>query len=270
MNQENIELETLSEEWYNKTITLLEIKNAVKSLNNNKSAGLDGVYNEHIKDTFEYFQEWWVIYINNIFNKGKISDTWRTGKMKTLYKGKGCVKDPNMYRGIALMSISYKLYTKILNNRILDNIDTLLPNNKVGFRRGRNCQAAIKILRNKIQDTLNTSKGCLYCIFVDFSKAFDSIDRKILLETLKNINIKGKMYNSIKNIISNFLKIDNGVETSNNILQQNIGVIQGDPLSSTLFLVSIKSLSDLLTNREVSILMFADDLAIYSTDLKEL
>lgn len=267
-NENESVLSTSSNEWYDQEISLLEIQRAMKSLKNKKSAGLDGVFNEHLKETFEYFQDWWLIYMNSILNKGTISEIWRIGKLKTLYKGKGNVNDPNMYRGISLMSVTYKLYTKILNNRILNNIDNLLPNEQFGFRRGRNCESAIEILRSKIREHLSLPRGNMYAVFVDFQKAFDSLDRKLLLQTLQQTNIKGKIYNSIKNIISsNFIQIDNGVETSNNAIQQNIGVIQGDPLSSTLFLIYVKSLPETLNSPFVYTLMYADDLVIFSISL---
>lgn len=266
---DNTLTDTHNEEWYNESITLNEISDAVKSLKNKKGSGLDQVFNEHIKKSFDYFQDWWVIYLNNLLEKGEIPDAWRTAKLKTLYKGKGNLSDPNMYRGIALMSTTYKLFTKILNNRITQNLDSSLPQEQFGFRRGKNCQQAIGTLRSDIKCNLEKPKGKTYCVYVDFEKAFDSLDRKILLQSIYNAGVQGKIFNSIKNIISaNFLKLDNGVETSKSIIEQNIGVIQGDPLSSTLFILYVMSLPDSIKNTEhVNTLMFADDLVIYSENI---
>ncbi|KAI5721369.1 hypothetical protein M8J77_019893 [Diaphorina citri] len=271
IHEEESPVDTSGEEWYNQDITLCELQNAIKSLKNKKAAGLDQVFNEHVKETFDYFQEWWLIYMNNLLNTGTIPTCWRTAKLKTLYKGKGNIKDPNMYRGIALISVTYKVYTKILNNRIINNIDSGLPNEQYGFRKARNCQQAIEVLRIKIKENLDKPKGKMYCTFVDFQKAFDSINRNLLLKTLKDTNIKGKIYNAVRNIISsNFLQVDNGTETSNKTLCQNIGVIQGDPLSATLFIIYVKTIPETIKKSDVDTLMYADDLVLFSNNLAAL
>lgn len=265
--------ETTELMWYNNEININDLHKAISSLKNNKASGLDQIYNEHLKITFDYFQDWWLLYLNNLFDKGLIPDLWRNGKLKILYKGKGNINDPNMYRGIALTSVAYKLYTRIINNRIIENIDCNLPMEQYGFRIGKNCQQAISILRKKAKDSLQKEKGHLYCLFVDFHKAFDSVNRDILLKTLiKEAGIKGKILNAIQNIISrNFLKIDNGIETTSDAIEQTIGIIQGDPLSSTLFVIYVMSLPNVIKVAEsINSLMYADDLVIYTENILDL
>lgn len=222
-----------SDKWYNQEITHNEIQQAVKSLKNRKAPGMDHIFNEHIKSTYNFFKYWWFFFLNNLLSNSSIPDSWRTAKINILYKGKGDSTDPNNYRGIALLCVTYKLYTKILNNRIMMNIDSKLPAEQYGFRNAKNCQQAINILRSTATEILSKPGKSLYCLFVDFCKAFDSIDREILLEQMKNLEIKGKVFNAIANILSkNYLKINNGIEKSNKDIKQQIGVIQGDPVSS--------------------------------------
>lgn len=260
------------DKWYNKGITDFEIENAMKLLKNRKAPGNDQVFNEHIKSTYNYFKFWWLMYLNNLFNNATIPDTWRTATINILYKGKGNSSDPNNYRGIALLSVTYKLYTKILNIRIMTHIDSKLPPEQYGFRNAKNCQQAINILRTTASEILRKPKGSLYCVFVDFCKAFDSINRHILLEKLKDFDIKGKLFNAIRNILSiNYLQIDNGIEKSNNLIKQQIGVIQGDPISSTLFLIYIAKIPEILNKIDtINVLMFADDLVFFSEHLESI
>ncbi|KAI5716031.1 hypothetical protein M8J77_026325 [Diaphorina citri] len=259
------------DEW-SKEINPFEISKAVKQMKNKKAAGPNKIYNEHIKLTFEYFQDWWYLYLNLIFDIGLIPDIWRNAYLKVLYKGKGDTKDANSYRGISLLDTAYKLYTKILNERIMKVIDNKLPDEQFGFRRNRSCQKAISILRHDIKETLNKQKGAMYTLFIDFQKAFDSLDRQILIESLHSIDIKGKTFRAITNIITqNYLTLHNGIETSKEPIKQSKGIIQGDPLSTTMFLIYISSLPKIFHKyQSIKCLMFADDLVVYSEKLEDL
>ncbi|KAL1446221.1 hypothetical protein WDU94_003695, partial [Cyamophila willieti] len=83
--------------------------------------------------------------------------------------------------------------------------------------------------------------------------------------------IQGKIFIAVKNILSeNFLTIDNGLETSERI-KQSIGIIQGDPLSSTLFLIYVMTLPrKIMKTDSIKTIMFADDLVIYSENIEDL
>lgn len=61
-------------EWYNQEITNQEITKAIKSLKNNKAPGADAIFNEHT--SYEFFQDWWHLYLNHIFNSNTIPDMY--------------------------------------------------------------------------------------------------------------------------------------------------------------------------------------------------
>lgn len=138
------------------------------------------------------------------------------------------------------MPLEDSIFTKILNNKIMEKMNTKLPEEQYGFRSNRNCQKGILQLTNDLAHALTQSKGAICAVFIDFEKALDNIDRKTLINTLNDISVKGKILKCISNIISsNSLTIDNGVEQGKTTVIQRKGVIQGDPLSSTLFLLYI-------------------------------
>ena len=87
------------------------------------------------------------------------------------------------YRGISLLPIAAKIYNKLLLNRLLPKVDPLLRNNQNGFRAGRSTLSQILALRRIIEEITNCNKEAVF-IFVDFSKAFDSIDRDKMFEIL--------------------------------------------------------------------------------------
>lgn len=88
------------------------------------------------------------------------------------------------YRGICPMLISEKFYNKIILNHLVPFVETLLRNNQNGFRRGRSTLSQILCLRRLIEESKSSNRD-LAIVFVDFSKAFDSVDIDKMFEILK-------------------------------------------------------------------------------------
>ena len=120
--------------------------------------------------------------------EGKIiPDDWTKAIIIKLAK-KGTLNDCNNWRGITLLSISSKLMTKIIIQRITDAIDKQLREEQAGFRKGRGCINQIFALRNIIEQCTEWQRQ-LYINCVDFQKAFDSINRKSLWRILRAYGI---------------------------------------------------------------------------------
>ena len=95
------------------------------------------------------------------------------------------------YRGISLMPIAAKIYNKMILNRVVPFVEPLLRKNQNGFRRGRSTLSQILCLRRIIEECKLSNRD-LALVFVDFSKAFDSIDRNKMFEILKLYGIPEK------------------------------------------------------------------------------
>ena len=156
--------------------------------------------------------------------------------MKLLYKGKGDPEDPNNYRGVALENTMFKILTKILTDRLTTTVDSLIPENQFGFRPHRSTIQAITALLEAIEEALRHPRGKYHVVFIDYSKAFDLLDRSIITTKLREI--VGEE-NTTTRLIGDMLKnnkiiIKDAVSESEEITQTN-GVLQGDPLSPLLF-----------------------------------
>jgi hypothetical protein len=81
------------------------------------------------------------------------------------------------------MSIAARTHNRILINRIREPLDKLLRKSQADFRKGRSCTQQIHILR-RIMDVAQCDGVPLYIKFVDFKKAFDSIDRDMMFAIL--------------------------------------------------------------------------------------
>ena len=105
-------------------------------------------------------------------------DQWITSVIVPLPK-KGDLSLMTNYRGISLLSIAAKVYNKILLNRIRDEVDPILRKNQAGFHPGRSCAQQIHILR-RVLEGFRDYQLPLVVTFIDFKKAFDSINRKVM------------------------------------------------------------------------------------------
>ena len=176
-----------------------------------------------------------------------------------------------------------KIYTSILNTRLQRflELNDLLVEEQNGFRAARSCLDHIlvlcTILRNRISLGLDT-----FLTFVDFQKAFDSVNRNMLLFKLLKLGINGNFYRAISAMYNNpkARVILNSHETD--CFSCPIGVKQGDSISATLFAIFINDLAQQVKesgveialgddrNTIMSILLYADDSVLMAADESDL
>ena len=140
------------------------------------------------------------------------------------------------YRGISLTCIIAKLYNRMILNRIRAAIDPKLRCNQNGFRPKRTTVSQILALRRIIEEVkLNNLKAVL--TFIDFKKAFDSINRNMMMKILKAYGIPPNLLRAIKSTYTNTrakVKTPDGETEEFDILA---GVLQGDTLAPFLFVI---------------------------------
>ena len=140
---------------------------------------------------------------NRIFSSGFFPRMWSKSVIVPILK-KGDVSDPNNYRGISLVSCFCKLFTSILNQRLLlwSNSNDVITDAQFGFQPKRGTAEAIFSLSSIIDMTLRKKKK-LYCCFIDFKKAFDSIERINLWKKLSAVGIRGELLTIIRVMYEN-------------------------------------------------------------------
>ena len=112
--------------------------------------------------------------IVSLFNQNRI-ERWMKGCILPFSK-KGDLGLAKNYRGITLTSIAAKIYNALLRNRIEPKIDNILRKNQNGFRRNRSTTSQILTIR-RILEGVRAKNLQATLLFVDFTKAFDSIHR---------------------------------------------------------------------------------------------
>ena len=158
----------------------LELDLVLKKLQNKKAAGLDGIPPEVWKTG--KFNDLLLYYCNEVY-KGNVIQSWTEGCILPFPK-KGDLSKTSNYRGITLTSIAAKIYNALLLNRIQPEMEKILRRNQNGFRKGRSTIGQILTVR-RIIEGVKARQIPATLLFVDFSKAFDSVHRgkmeKILL-----------------------------------------------------------------------------------------
>lgn len=229
-----------------------EIEKCIKELKNNKASGDDHIVNEYLKSTLHIFMPIYVKLFNIIFRSGNVPEIWLKGNILPFYKNKGDKKDPKNYRPITILSCLGKLFTSILNSRLSKFVEEylILEENQFGFRKSYSTTDSIFVL-HILFDLLRLKRKKLYCAFIDFAKAFDTVWRPGLWRKLLSNSINGNMLKCIVNMYSNIKsRIQNGTEFSD-FFPCNIGVRQGENLSPLLFSLYLNDLDSFFEDKNV-------------------
>ncbi|VDI28266.1 Hypothetical predicted protein [Mytilus galloprovincialis] len=230
-----------------------EILRCIKKLKNDKACGEDEIINEYIKSTSTQFICIYEKLFNIIFDKGLIPQSWLIGTIKPVYKNKGDSKDPKNYRPITIVSCLGKLFTGILNKRLNDFSDEfiIIQENQSGFRQKYSTTDNIFTLYSFFE-LLKCKKKKLYCAFVDFEKAFDTVWRDGLFYKMLLNNINGKMYNVILNMYSDIKSRISYNYCNSEYFACDNGVRQGENLSPFLFSLFLNDLENFLVSKNIT------------------
>ncbi len=258
-------------------ITKREIGHAIDRLKTGKAPGVWGIPNILIKYCKDSLVSLLDPVFNGIMSSGAYPREWVIALIHPIHKGKGSTLDPGNYRGISLLPSLGKLLSKILSDRFTN---WLVENNQdtdyqAGFKKSYSTTDQIFILNTLVSKTLSRRSGQLYCCFVDFKRAFDSVSRQALLYKLREAGVNNKFYEVLNSMYQNAtfcIKDGKGARTAER--PYTAGVFQGDILSPKLFTFFIKDIIDQLGTvnhhapslgeQEVHSLLFADDLVLIS------
>ena len=142
------------------------------------------------------------------------------------------------YWGISLSQIDSKIYKRLILNRIRPVIDKLFHPSQNGFRPGRSTSSYLLALKRIIEELRKHKKEAVIT-FIDFKKAFDSINRSKMLKILVAYGIPSEIVNAIRVMYENTSILVVTPEGNTDIFQVDTGVLQRDPLAPFLFIICL-------------------------------
>ena len=186
---------------FSSEITDDEILAAIKHLKVGKSAGPDNLIREFFKKSIHIILPVLNKLFNRLFLNGYFPPCWSKSILVPLHK-KGDINNTENYRGICLLDVLGKIFTSIINRRVTFyvNLYSKISEAQFGFREGYSTVDNAFILNSIIERYLAKKKGKIYVCFVDFKRAFDSVNREKLWAVLKTNGLKGNLMKVIKSM----------------------------------------------------------------------
>ena len=168
--------------------TLEEVLVSIKQLTSGKAPGADGIPPDVYKHGGITIAEELLKLFKAIWVEGEVPQDFKDADIIHLYKNKGDNKDCNNHRGISLLCIAGKIFARLLLNRLFKHIvDTgIIPESQCGFYPGRGTTDMNFALRQLMEKCRLYSED-LYLLFIDLTKAFDTVNRKGLWACLEKV-----------------------------------------------------------------------------------
>ena len=179
---QNIKI-TLSDEGkrqLDRNITKAELKEAMLSLKNSKSPGMDGLVKEFYEFFWDDLEDLYYEVVQNIFETGELSSSQKEGVIKTTYKKNGRHLLKN-YRPISLLNVDCKIIAKCLAKKMAVYLKELIHEDQKCVP-GRKITKNIHIVQDLI-DAICNDDDVAALILIDQEKAFDRISHKFMIKT---------------------------------------------------------------------------------------
>lgn len=234
-----------------------EITSIVHNLKSSESAGFDEVSTKLLKSVIDYIADPLCKIINMCIENAIFPDKMKIAKVCPIYKS-GAKNEFTNYRPISILPSFSKIFERIISNRILSYVEKygILAKSQFGFRKKHSTYMAMMQLYDKVSDAIDKNEFCVG-IFIDLSKAFDTINHDILLQKLNAYGIRGMPNLLIKNYLQNRKQFVEYGNCQSNMDAITCGVPQGSILGPLLFLLYINDMSE--TSKLLYFILFADD-----------
>ena len=242
--------------------TTREIENIVRKLKAKDSCGIDGISNRILKKIYPGIIEAMKIIFDKSMQEGIFPSNMKIAIVKPLYKGKSKTEIIN-YRPVSLLPVISKVLEKVIQTRVVNFFvkHKVLTEGQYGFRQGRSTNDAILDFAGNVLENMNKGFYTL-SLFLDMSKAFDSIKHDTLFKKLEFYGIRGKALSWFKSYLT-----DRQIQVKyKNVLSESsfmsYGTPQGSVLGPLMYIVLANDISKCL--KFCSCVTFADDTTVFA------
>ena len=237
-------------------ITNAQVLQIIKGISPHKAAGIDKISARFLRIAAPTLAPSIARLINISFSTGKFPTRWKTANVTPLFKH-GAASDPSNYRPISVLPVVSKVIKRHMHNSLyaflMDN--NLLYSRQSGFRRMYSTETALIKLVDELLFGLDDNHVC-GMVLVDYQKAFDMVDHKLLLRKLELYGIVNRELAWCHSYLLDRKQVVhvNGSVSSEALMLH--GVPQGSILGPLLFILFINDLP-LYTSAQLD--LYADD-----------
>lgn len=238
-----------------------EIVEIVNSFRSGAAPGYDNIPIKIVKNSIDLISEPLCELLNSSIISGIVPDQMKIARIVPIFKTGDNFLFSN-YRPVSVLPVFSKVMEKVVYNRLLKyiNDNNILFKNQYGFRKNYSTSHALINLYDKISSGIDANKHNIG-IFLDLSKAFDTVDHEILISKLEHYGIRGVVLEWFRSYLSHRLQYVEYNGVSSLYKEVRCGVPQGSILGPLLFLIYINDISEVTEHGDF--LLFADDTNLF-------
>ena len=270
-------LENTDQQMCEGKVSAEECLKALNDFQNEKSPGTDGLPAEFYKFFWKELHLDMIKSFNFAFDTGTLSISQRRGIITLIPKPNKDATSLENLRPISLLNVDYKILTKTIAKRLEKVLPKIINPDQTGYVKGRYIGENVRLISD-IMSYTNEKNMPGVALFIDFRKAFDTIEWDFLSDTLSKFNFGPDVKNWVKIFYNNVTScvLNNGHASEFFTLER--GVRQGCPLSGLLFVIGIEVLANAIRNKntikgikvgdkEIKTSLYADDTTVFVRDL---